>query len=113
MVDYCVYCCDLRPCVVGVVRGKGKVNPLDMIGQDFGWLRVIEKGPTGGGSVYWYLRCRCGTVIMKEGREIRSGRLYSCGCASMPVDHKRPPMYQKGTLNYFIYKYQPKTTEGL
>lgn len=56
---------------------------VDLTGQSFGRLTVIERGPlvSHGKSVKWLCRCECGTTKFFIGKLIRNGNTTSCGCA--------------------------------
>lgn len=55
---------------------------IDLSGQVFGRLTVIERGPmTAGGSVRWRCMCRCGQETSPKSYNLRSGITTSCGCA--------------------------------
>lgn len=59
---------------------------VDMTGQTFGRLTVIERAPApvyyGGNGKYawWRCRCECGTVFDVRGSSLRDGFTKSCGC---------------------------------
>jgi len=63
-------------------KGRGK---LDLRGQDFGRLRVVNyaedyvspKGATA--SMFWCI-CSCGKETKKSGNSLRRGAVKSCGC---------------------------------
>lgn len=53
---------------------------IDLTGQKFGRLTVLEPLPTYKGKVWWKCRCDCGVVKNVESQPLRSGRTKSCGC---------------------------------
>lgn len=58
---------------------------IDLVGQRFGLLEVIEKSEhkTSYGDVYWKCRCDCGNVQDISGHNLRRGTVLSCGCLNM------------------------------
>ena len=72
---------------------------LDLVGQRFGRLTVLERiGSNGGKYVYWRCQCDCGNIVEVATRNLRSGGTVSCGCNrqeksrtnlnAMPIDEK-------------------------
>lgn len=54
---------------------------IDLTGQTFGLLSVIERGDNDRrGNAWWKCLCDCGTVKMMRGVSLRSGHTKSCGC---------------------------------
>lgn len=53
---------------------------LDLKGQRFGRLTVLEEGKHTQSGIYWKCRCDCGTVKEVRGRELKKGLIKSCGC---------------------------------
>ena len=54
---------------------------LDLTGQRFGRLTVLERAENGNrGKVYWLCRCDCGNTARVEGYRLRKGETRSCGC---------------------------------
>lgn len=56
---------------------------LEMMGQTFGRLTVIGRGPSrpqGGGQARWLCRCECGGESLICGNRLRAGSTKSCGC---------------------------------
>jgi hypothetical protein len=65
----------------GLLRAKGgKRHKID-VGQKFGRLTVMARGPTNSsGNIRWYCRCACGNQGLVIGAHLNSGRIKSCGC---------------------------------
>ncbi|MCC8022369.1 MAG: transcriptional regulator [Clostridiales bacterium] len=57
---------------------------IDLTGQAFGELTVLERAGSQNGRAVWLCRCSCGNVCNVTGQKLRGGRITSCGC-------KRPP----------------------
>lgn len=53
---------------------------LDLVGQRFGRLVVIEPGQNKGKRTTWKCICDCGNEYVALTDSLRSGRLQSCGC---------------------------------
>ena len=54
---------------------------LDLVGQRFGRLTVLERiGSNGGRYVYWRCKCDCGNIVDVATRGLRSSGTVSCGC---------------------------------
>jgi len=54
---------------------------LELAGQTFGRLQVLEKAATRSGSnVQWVCRCSCGKIVVVTGSNLISGNSTSCGC---------------------------------
>lgn len=60
-------------------------NFIDMTGQRFGRLLVLEKAeshvkPSGGKMAMWKCKCDCGNIVTVLGASLRRGDTTSCGC---------------------------------
>jgi hypothetical protein len=56
-------------------------KPLDLIGEKYGRLTVLEKLPERRNRrVVWLCRCDCGNYDQVPTGELRSGKHLSCGC---------------------------------
>lgn len=53
---------------------------IDLTGQRFGRLTVIERVETRNKQVFWKCKCDCGKYTVIAGKELRRGRSKSCGC---------------------------------
>lgn len=53
---------------------------LNLIGQRFGRLTVIESAPNKGRRTQWKCVCDCGNEYIALTDSLRSGKLQSCGC---------------------------------
>ncbi len=53
---------------------------IDLTGQRFGKLTVIEKSGTKNGSVLWKCKCDCGNYTEVITALLRNGSVSSCGC---------------------------------
>ena len=53
---------------------------IDLIGQKFGRLTVIERDYSKKNGTYWLCQCECGNQKIVESRNLRRGLTKSCGC---------------------------------
>ena len=53
---------------------------IDLTGQRFGKLTVIERSDTIDGVVFWLCRCDCGNKTKVRSQTLRRGQSKSCGC---------------------------------
>ena len=54
---------------------------IDLTGQRFGRLVVVEMAERKKGKTYWRCRCDCGEIKDVRGACLRKGRAKSCGCS--------------------------------
>lgn len=56
-------------------------NLIDLVGQRFGKLEVLERAPSDKWkATRWLCKCDCGTICEKDGVSLRHGDVRSCGC---------------------------------
>lgn len=55
-------------------------NFIDIAGQRFGKLVVLENVPPRNCRAYWRCRCDCGQLIEIDGKSLRTGNTKTCGC---------------------------------
>ena len=54
---------------------------IDLTGQRFGRLTVIERAKSGSsGRARWLCKCDCGNQIVTDALDLRRGTTRSCGC---------------------------------
>lgn len=66
------------------------MNPAkDITGQKFGRLTALRRdyGEHSRNGAYWVCKCDCGREHVVLGANLRTGRVRSCGCAS--IEHSR------------------------
>lgn len=60
------------------------MKSLNLVGQRFGYLTVIDrvgsKPSLGSTRVIWLARCDCGKEIERPGTLLKNGKIRSCGC---------------------------------
>lgn len=54
---------------------------LDLTGQRFGRLVVVERAENSGRTTRWLCVCECGRNVVVRQPDIKSGKTQSCGCA--------------------------------
>ena len=63
---------------------------IDLTGQKFGRLLVLEKGPeylSGGRKRFkWKCLCDCGNIYFTRGDALKNGSTKSCGCLKKDVN---------------------------
>jgi hypothetical protein len=65
----------------GCLRSKPPIIQIDLSGQRFGMLVVIQRGePTRGGKVRWLCQCDCGRQKLASSAYLRHAKSKSCGC---------------------------------
>lgn len=53
---------------------------INLTGQRFGKLTVIDKAPNKNNKVIWNCQCDCGNICKVRGDQLRGGITKSCGC---------------------------------
>jgi len=76
---------------------------LDLTGQKFGRLTVIEYSHTDKGYARWKCECECGNTPIVRAKNLRSGCATSCGCYNKEVNKKNPPAKKHGLYKIKIY----------
>lgn len=57
-----------------------KAKKINMIGEKFGKLTVIEEAPKITKRLRYKCLCECGNITIVNGEDLRSGHTQSCGC---------------------------------
>ena len=74
---------------------------IDLVGQHFGRLTVIEEaGRTAQGQVLWRCACECGRETRTRGQHLRSGASRSCGCIAREKSAERAPSLIRGNRTH-------------
>lgn len=77
---------------------------IDLTGQRFGRLLVIERNASNCGYVTWLCKCDCGNEKVVSGQELRKGKTQSCGCLRKEVTSKRRKKHgKKGSRLYIVW----------
>ena len=90
-------------------------NRLDLLGQRFGRLVVLEEyGRNKDGRIMWKCICDCGNEVVVQGKLLRDGRTKSCGCLqyeTMLKNKDRLVEYMKEHCGELNPNYNPNLTE--
>ena len=73
---------------------------MDLIGQTFGMLTVIDlsEKTDAAGARMWKCRCKCGNITYTSSNKLISGKKKSCGCENPYAPKRRPkPEYEPFT----------------
>ena len=62
---------------------------IDLTGQQFGLLTVVDRAPNTTGDARWNCHCSCGNGTVSWGANLRSGNTTSCGCVKTSENPKR------------------------
>ncbi|HEL1065101.1 TPA: hypothetical protein TVE75_000515 [Streptococcus equi subsp. zooepidemicus] len=54
---------------------------IDLTGQRFGKLTVLNRAPTTEKEATWCCQCDCGKEIIARGSSLRNGASQTCGCS--------------------------------
>ena len=71
---------------------------LNLLGEVYGDLTVIEKAPTKNGKTYWLCKCSCGKEKEVQTCHLRNGSIKSCGCKknqNVKEEEKKCPICEK------------------
>lgn len=52
---------------------------INLVGQKFGNLTVLERAPGKNKQVYWTCQCDCGTIKDVKSQHLREGKIKTCG----------------------------------
>lgn len=61
---------------------------IDLTGQRFNHLTVIESDKLIKGQLFWKCQCDCGKIVSVRSADIRSGHTKSCGCIKSSGEEK-------------------------
>lgn len=75
---------------------------IDLKGEIFGFLKVIEKDVCKNKSAVWLCECECGQKIYVESQKLRQGNTQSCGCKRGELKIKT--MGTHGKTNSRLYR---------
>lgn len=77
---------------------------IDLTGQRFGRLTVVERVKTGDRHTTWLCKCDCGTEKVVYATLLRSGETRSCGCYRNEVVSERSKTHGKSHPGCRLYK---------
>lgn len=80
-------------------------KPLDLVGQKFGKLLVLELSQSGNGYRKWKCKCECGNICYIPTKTLRNGTAKSCGCIRIELLKQRVCKHSlTNTRLYSIWK---------
>lgn len=74
---------------------------IDLTGQRFGRLTVIEREGTMYGQASWLCSCSCGKQTVVRGHSLRNGDTQSCGCLAAELASARLKKHGKTHTKLF------------
>lgn len=77
-------------------------NLINLTGESFGRLTVIERCGSIDGHAAWLCKCICGNTTVVNGKWLRAGRTTSCGCYHKEMLSKRSKTH--GMTNTRLYR---------
>lgn len=83
------------------------MQAIDLEGQKFNLLTVIERTTNKGGATRWLCKCDCGNVTVTYGKFLKSGHTKSCGCVQEQKRREGNPKHNLVKSNnklYWVYK---------
>jgi hypothetical protein len=73
-----------------MVREAARRRLVDLRGQVFGRLTVVERAEnSAGGQTRWHCRCECGASTVVQGSSLRDSQSRSCGCLQRELTSER------------------------
>lgn len=85
---------------------KSKENVVNLLGQKFGKLLVIERaGSTPNGKALWKCQCDCGNIVIRSGDNLRNNNTQSCGCSKV-FSKEESKIIQILTINNIPFEQQ-------
>jgi hypothetical protein len=91
----------------------GGTRFIDLVGQRFGKLVVIERAAkVKGREVYWLCQCDCkgeNSKRVASGYQLRTGRVHSCGCTKAElIGLSNKKEYGESALNSLFSEYKDR-----
>ena len=80
---------------------------LDLTGQKFGRLLILEFVKVKNSITYWKARCDCGNEVIVRGTCVKTGHTTSCGCRKKETAQEncfKPTHGKKGTRIYHTWR---------
>jgi hypothetical protein len=80
----------------------GYMKLIDLTGQRFGFLVVLERAENKGKHTCWLCKCDCGNEKIISGKSLRKGLTISCGCYAKEQRRKATTKhgFARTRLNY-------------
>lgn len=80
-----------------------QLNSINLIGQKFGKLTVVQESlrRDSSGNKYWFCNCDCGTLYHEvSGHHLKLGNIISCGCSRSKGEEKIANILTKNNINF-------------
>ena len=78
---------------------------IDLAGQPFGRLTVLERAKNRNGRVYWKCKCSCGNITIVHSYNLIAGFTKSCGCLNKELTKKSNSTHgMSNTPEYHIWE---------
>ncbi|RNB67351.1 hypothetical protein EDM55_20100 [Brevibacillus centrosporus] len=77
---------------------------IDLTGQRFGQLTVIQRAGTRNRMALWRCKCDCGKETLSLSGSLRSGSSKSCGCSRLAHLIESPPKKTHGGSKGRLYR---------
>jgi len=77
---------------------------IDLTGQRFGKLTVIERAGTRNREALWHCKCDCGKDTFSRSASLRNGTSQSCGCSRLTHLIESPPRKTHGNTKDRLYR---------
>lgn len=68
-------------------KGSISKNRINLLGERFGILTVLNSAPSRKNRACWLCLCDCQNTVEVSGKELRNGHTKSCGCRSRYWKH--------------------------
>lgn len=82
-------CGKIKSCGCKRLEAVSAAHAIDIIGQKFGKLLVLEQsGKSSDGSFNYLCQCDCGNQKIVNGVSLRQGQTTSCGCINYSIGEK-------------------------
>jgi hypothetical protein len=82
--------------------GKGRL--INLTGQQFQFLTVLgDSGKRDNNkAILWECRCVCGNTTLVRGKDLKPGRIISCGCQQPKIQSKVGHKYKDAILKTMV-----------
>ena len=74
---------------------------IDLTGQKFDKLTVIEKAPSRARHVYWKCQCECGNIVEVSAESLKRNIPHNCGCVKLQLQNEKEQI-KENKLNYLV-----------
>lgn len=75
---------------------------VDLTGNRYGHLIVLQRGPNKGKNSYWLCQCDCGKQTIVSAPNLKSGSTRSCGCKVAESTIRRSTKHGGSNTNLYM-----------